>query len=60
LLKLGLCQQRTAALLAQPQARSDAISAARRTYERLLQEFGKHPLAPQAIYERARCLAFCR
>ena len=58
LLKLGLCQQRTAALLAQPQARSDAISAARRTYERLLQEFGKHPLAPQAIYERARCLAF--
>lgn len=58
LLKLGLCQQRTAALLAQPQARNDAISAARRTYEKLLQEFGKHPLAPQAIYERARCLAF--
>jgi TolA-binding protein len=56
LLKLGLAQQRLAALFAQPQERSKALSSARHTFDKLLQQFPKHELRPQAVLERARCL----
>jgi TolA-binding protein len=57
LLKLGLCQQRLANLLAQPPDKAKALAAARAAYERLMQQFPKHALQPQAVFERAKCLA---
>lgn len=57
LLKLGLCQQRMAELLAQPMEKNAMIAAARATYEKLLQpQYNNHPLQPQARIERARCM----
>lgn len=57
LLKLGYCQQRRAALLAQPQERAALLTAARTAYEKLAQAFPKHELQPTAVLERARCIA---
>lgn len=57
LLKLGLCQQRLAAVLANPPDRAKALTTARGSYERILQQFPRHPLQPQAVFERAKCLA---
>jgi TolA-binding protein len=57
LLKLGLCHQRLAGLLAQPQERNKELGIARAAYERLMQQFPKHDLQPQAVLERARCIA---
>ncbi len=57
LLKLGLCQQRLAALQGQPPQRAQAFAAARGTYEKLMQAFPQHPLVPQAVLERAKCIA---
>jgi TolA-binding protein len=57
LLKLGYCQQRLAALLAQPMDQQKAIAAARAAYEQLLQRFPKDPAQPTAVFERAKCLA---
>src|SRR5438093_536882 len=56
LLKLGLCQQRHAGLLAQPPERAKMLASARSTYERLIQQFPKSEAHPQAIVERAKCL----
>ncbi len=60
LLKLGHCQQRLAALLAQPMDQQKAIAAARAAYEQLLQRFPKDPAQPVAVFERAKCLAAAR
>jgi TolA-binding protein len=57
LLKLGLCHQRLAGVLVQPEERSKELAAARAAYERLIQQFPKHPLLPEAVMERAKCLA---
>jgi TolA-binding protein len=57
LLKLGLCHQRLASLLVQPQEKAPVLGNARATYERLIQQFPKHPLMPQAVFERAKCIA---
>jgi TolA-binding protein len=58
LLKLGLCHQRMAGLLAQPPERAKALQSARAAYERLLgQPFAKDPAQPQAFLERAKCMA---
>jgi TolA-binding protein len=57
LLKLGLCHQRLAGLLAQPPERAKALGDARAAYENLIQRFPKHPAQPQAVFERAKCLA---
>jgi TolA-binding protein len=57
LLKLGLCHQRLAALMAQPQDKTQALNSARSAYERLQQQFPQHALMPQAVLERAKCLA---
>jgi TolA-binding protein len=59
LIKYGLCQQRLAILIAQPQERAKMYQAARATYERLLQKeflnFPRH--VHQAMVERAKCIA---
>lgn len=57
LIKLGHCYQRLAGVRAQPPEKAKAITSARASYERLLQQFANHPLAPQAIFERAKCIA---
>jgi tetratricopeptide (TPR) repeat protein len=57
LLKLGLCHQRLATLNAQPAERAKSLGNARAAYENLIQRFAQHPLQPQAVFERARCLA---
>jgi len=57
LLKLGLCYQRLAGLLADAQERNKMLTAARTAYEKLINQFPKHPHQPQAIFERAKVLA---
>ncbi len=58
LIKLGLCQQRLAALTAQPPERAKKYNEARATYERLLRkDFGVHPIhMAHASFERAKCI----
>lgn len=57
LLKLGLCQQRRAEMLVEPTARQQMLTQARTVYEQLMQPaFAQQPAAPQAIFERARCM----
>lgn len=58
LIKYGLCQQRLAALLAQPPEKAKALAAARAAYEKVLgKEFAGNPLVPQAVLERAKVIA---
>jgi tetratricopeptide (TPR) repeat protein len=57
LLKLGLCHQRLAALMVQPPEKLKVLGNARAAYERLMQQFPKHELQPQAVMERAKVLA---
>lgn len=57
LLKLGLCHQRLAAILTQPPEKAKSLASARAAYEKLMQQFPKHPLQPQAVFERAKVLA---
>src|SRR5262249_604205 len=57
LLKLGMCYQRLAAVLAEAAERNKALASARATYEKLTQQFPKHALEPQAVLERAKCIA---
>ena len=58
LIKLGLCQQRMAALIAQPKDRVMGYNAARSTYERLMRkEYPKATLQiAQATFERGKCI----
>jgi TolA-binding protein len=46
-----------AALIAQPQEKAKSLGNARAAYERLMQQFPKHDLQPQAVFERAKVLA---
>jgi TolA-binding protein len=57
LLKLGLCQQRLATVLAQPADKAKTLASARASYERILSQFPGSPLQPQAVLERAKCMA---
>jgi TolA-binding protein len=58
LLKLGLCHQRLAGLLAEPAERTKELQTARAVYERLLApQFANHPGHVQAVLERAKCMA---
>ena len=57
LFKLGHCHERLAGLLAQPPDRTKALADARQAFESLMQRFPKHALQPQAVFERARCMA---
>jgi cellulose synthase operon protein C len=58
MLKLGVCQTRLAVLNAQPQERAQALAAARKTFEALIQQFPNEPQGVQAIMERAKCMSF--
>jgi TolA-binding protein len=58
LLRLGLCQQRLAMLLAQPPDKARALASARAAYERFRQPpLNQHPYQAQALFERAKVLA---
>lgn len=57
LLKLGWCQGRLASLLAQPPEKAKVLANARAAYEQVIQRFPKHALMPQAVFERAKCIA---
>jgi TolA-binding protein len=57
LIKLGFCHQRMAAVLDDKQAKANALAAARAAYEKVMQQYGKHDLAPTAILERAKVIA---
>ncbi|HMF12386.1 MAG TPA: tetratricopeptide repeat protein, partial [Gemmataceae bacterium] len=57
LLRLGLCQQRLAAVMAQEEDRKKLFDAARSSYERALVEYPQHDVGPTAAFARARCLA---
>lgn len=57
LLKLGLCQQRMAKLLAMPADQQKMLAAARATYERIQQKHPKDEAFPQATFERAKVIA---
>ncbi|MCI0455374.1 MAG: tetratricopeptide repeat protein [Gemmataceae bacterium] len=58
LFKWGHCLQRMASLQAQPPERNKILTAARAVYERLLgNDYPRHPAQPQAILERAKCMA---
>jgi TolA-binding protein len=57
LLKLGHCQQRLFAVLAQPPEKQAALQAARAAYEKLMNQYKNDVRVPQAIMERARCMA---
>jgi len=57
LLKLGLCYQHLAGLLADAQERNKMLAAARTAYEKLINQFPKDLNQPQAIFERAKVLA---
>ncbi len=57
LLKLGLCYQRLAGLLADPQERVKMHTSARTAYEKLINQFPKDSNFPQAVFERAKVLA---
>lgn len=57
LLRLGVCQQRLAAVITQPEERTKLVNATRATYEKVLLEFPLNELQPRAAFERAKCLA---
>lgn len=56
LLKFGHCQQRLAAVLAQPPEKQQAVQAARQAYEKLMNQYPKDTRVPQAVLERAKCM----
>jgi cellulose synthase operon protein C len=58
LIKLGLCQQRLAALTSQAPERAKMLAVARATYEKLFHpEFKGIPQVAQATFERAKVMA---
>ncbi len=54
-LKLGQCNQHVAAIVDQPEGRQKSLESARQSYDKLLQQFSKHPLASVAMFEKANC-----
>jgi TolA-binding protein len=54
-LRQGYCQQRLAALIAQPAERQKAYAAAEATYVRMRGQFANHPIQPFVVFERAKC-----
>jgi TolA-binding protein len=56
LLRMGLCQERLAAVMSNPEERNKLFAAARTSYERALLEYPLHERGPVAVFARARCL----
>lgn len=57
LIKLGHCYRRMAEVLADPEERKRNLASARAAYERLMQQYGNHPLVAVAVFERACSIA---
>jgi cellulose synthase operon protein C len=57
LLKLGYCHTRLAGLFAQKEDQVKAYAAARAAYEKLMNQFPKHELYAQGVFEWGKCLA---
>lgn len=57
MLKLGVCQTRLALQLANPPERNQALTAARATFDKLIQAYPKEIQGMQAVLERAKCQA---
>jgi TolA-binding protein len=57
-LKLGLCYQRLAGLMAEPPEKAKMLQSARAVYDKLIApQLAQHPAQPQAFLERAKCIA---
>lgn len=56
LVKYGDAQQRMAAVIEVEQERNQTLQLARQAYEKVINQFGQHPAAAVAVYERARCM----
>jgi TolA-binding protein len=56
LLKLGFCHTRLAANFVQKEDKAKAYAAARAAYEKLMNQFPKHELYPQSVFEWGKCL----
>lgn len=57
MLKLGVCQTRLALQLANPPERNQGLTAARATFDKLIQAYPKDLQGIQAVMERAKCQA---
>jgi TolA-binding protein len=57
LLRLGLCQQRLAAILTAGDERNQMLKAAQTSYEKVLIDYPLNGVRAQAAFERGRCLA---
>jgi tetratricopeptide (TPR) repeat protein len=57
MVKLGLCRQRIAELIAEPKEREAAMQLARQTFEQVKQKFPQHPLVAVSELERYRTMA---
>lgn len=57
MLKLGVCQTRLALQLANPPERNQGLTAARQTFDKLIQAYPKEVQGVQAVMERAKCQA---
>ncbi len=56
LVKLGDAHLRMALVIEDEQERNQTLQLARQSYEKVMQQFGQHPAAAIATYERARCM----
>jgi tetratricopeptide (TPR) repeat protein len=56
LLRIGVCQERLAAVMSNQDERNKLLATARSSYERALVEYPLHPRGPVAVLARARCL----
>jgi TolA-binding protein len=58
LLKLGLCYQRLAGLMAEPPEKAKVLQSARAVYDKLLSpQYARFATQPQAFLERSKCQA---
>jgi TolA-binding protein len=57
LLKFGQCQQRRAGLFSDAKDKQPMLASARSIYDKLIGAYANDPLAPQAIFERAKVMA---
>ncbi|GBD36477.1 Outer membrane protein assembly factor BamD [bacterium HR36] len=57
LLKLAYCYRKLAELLVEPKERAALLQQARQAAERVVRDYGNHPLVGAAALERANCLA---
>lgn len=57
LLKFGYCHRQVAEQMVNPNEKNQTLATARAAFEKVTTQFAAHPLAPVAIFERAKCLS---